>query len=123
MPGEYPNKELMEIKERNGDNGPWVAGAIMSLLNPKMVVSPNKNSKDSLKIFQLSRETPAPSGQCRNIMTQISVDTLHRKGAILVVDIVNMLPRKDHIQISVVSVCAILFRLRSGIDHPLNRPG
>lgn len=29
--------------------------------------------------------------QCRNVMEQISIDTLHREGATLIVDIKNML--------------------------------
>lgn len=50
-------------------------------------------------------------------MAQVSVDTLNREGIVLVVDIEDMLPWKDHIQISVVSVRTIAFRIRGGIHY------
>ena len=56
-------------------------------------------------------------------MAQVSVDTLNREGIVLVVDIEDMLPWKDHIQISVVSVRTIAFRIRGGIHYFLYRPG
>ena len=43
-------------------------------------------------------------------MAQISIDTLHGEGVIFVVNIEDMLPRKDDIQISRVPICAITFR-------------
>ena len=44
-------------------------------------------------------------------MAQISIDTLHGEGVIFVVNIEDMLPRKDNIQISRVPICAITFRI------------
>ena len=85
-------------------------------------ISLHKNSKDSLEILQLSGETPAAPRQCWDIMAQISVDPLYGKGVIFVVNIEDMLSRKDHIQISVVSIRTIAFRIRSCIDHLLDRP-
>lgn len=95
----------------------------MVLLESKTVVSMDKNIKDSLEILQVSRKTPAPPRQCWDIMAQISVDTFHREGVILIVNVVNMSARVDHIQISLVPICAVIFCLRRGINHPLNRPG
>ena len=45
-------------------------------------------------------------------MAQISIDTLHGEGVIFVVNIEDMLPRKDDIQISRVPICTIPFRIR-----------
>ena len=56
-------------------------------------------------------------------MVQISIDTLHGEGVIFVVDIEDMFPWKDNIQISRVSICAITFRIRGCVYHLLNRPG
>jgi len=97
-----------------------MAGTVAILLESKTVVSMDKNIKDSLEILQVSRKTPAPPGQCWDIMTQISVDTFHREGVILIVNVVNMSARVDHIQISLVPICAVIFCLRRGINHPLN---
>ena len=66
-------------------------------LPAEAVISLHKNSKDSLEILQLSGETPAAPRQCWDIMAQISVDPLYGKGVIFVVDIEDMLSRKDHI--------------------------
>ena len=92
-------------------------------LKSETVVSINENSQNGLEILQLSWKTPAPPCQCRDIMAQISIDTLNREGVIFVVDIENLLSRKDYIQIPIVSICAIMFRLRSRVDHPLDRLG
>ena len=97
-----------------------MAGTVAILLESKTVISLNKNSKNSLEILQLPRKTPAPPGQCWDIMAQISVDTFHREGVILIVNVVNMSARVDHIQISLVPICAVIFCLRRGINHPLN---
>ena len=101
MAWECPSTELKEVKERKGDRRLRVAGSIAVFLETETIVSLNKNSKDCLKIFQLPRKAPALSCQRRDIMAQISVDTLHREGVIFIVNIVNMLPRKDHILVSV----------------------
>ena len=100
-----------------------MAGTITVLVASKTIISMNKDREDRLKILQFSRETPAPPGQCRNIMAQISIDAFHREGVILVVNVKDMFSWKDHIQVSVVPVCAVYFRLRSHVYHPLDRPG
>ena len=87
-----------------------MAGTVAIFLESKTVIGLNKNSKNSLEILQFSRKASASPRQRRDIMAQISVDALHREGVIFIVNIINMLPRKDHIQVSAVSVCAILFR-------------
>ena len=56
-------------------------------------------------------------------MAQISIDTLHGEGVIFVVNIEDMFPRKDDIQISRVPICAITFRIRGCVYHLLNRSG
>ena len=121
--GECPKGELKEVKEGKGNSGPRMAGTITVLLASKTIISMNKDREDRLEILQFSRETPAPPGQCRNIMAQISIDAFHREGVILVVDVKDMFSGKDHIQISAISICAIYFRLGSRVYHPLNRPG
>ena len=92
-------------------------------LPAKTVIGLHKNSKNSLEILHLSRETPAAPRQRWDIMAQISIDTLYGKGVIFVVDIEDMLSWKDHIQIPAVSIRTIEFRIRSCIDHSLNCPG
>ena len=120
---ECPNAQLKEIKERKGDRCSRMIRTVKFFLPAKAVISLHKNSKDSLEILQLSGETPAAPRQRWDIMAQISVDALYGKGVIFVVDIADMLSWKDHIQIPAVSICTIAFRLRSRIDHSLDRPG
>lgn len=67
-----------------------MAGTVMILLESKTVIGLNKNSKNSLEILQLPRKAPAPPSQRWDIMAQISVDTFHREGVILIMDVVNM---------------------------------
>ena len=100
-----------------------MAGTVTVLVLPKTIISMNKDREDRLEILQFSRETPAPPGQGRNIMAQISIDAFHREGVIFVVNVKDMFSWKDHIQVSVVPVCAVYFRLRSRVYHPLDRPG
>ena len=119
---ECPNAQLKEIKERKGDRCSRMIRTVKFFLPAKAVISLHKNSKDSLEILQLSGETPAAPRQCWDIMAQISVDPLYGKGVIFVVNIEDMLSWKDHIQISVVSIRTIAFRIRSCIDHLLDRP-
>ena len=120
---ECPKRELKEVKNRKGQRRAWMAGTVTVLVLPKTIISMNKDREDRLEILQFSRETPAPPGQCRNIMAQISIDAFHREGVILVVNVKDMFSWKDHIQVSVVPVCAVYFRLRSHVYHPLDRPG
>ena len=56
-------------------------------------------------------------------MAQISIDTLHSEGVIFIVDVVNMLSRIDYVQLSLISICAITFRIRGCVYHLLNRFG
>lgn len=73
--GECPNAQLKEVKNRKGDSRAWMSGTTEVLLKPEAMIGLHKNSQDSLKIFQLSRKTPAAARQSREIMAQISVDT------------------------------------------------
>ncbi len=59
-----------------------MAGTIAFLLKAEAVISLYENSKNSLKILQFSRKTPASPCQCWDIMAQIGVDALHREGVI-----------------------------------------
>ena len=92
-------------------------------LPAESVIGLHKNSKNSLEILHLSRETSAAPRQRWDIMAQISVDTLYGKGVIFVMNIEDMLSWKDHIQIPAVSIRTIALRFRSCIDHSLDRPG
>ena len=74
-----------------------MVGTIAAFMNSKTVVSPHEHSQNSLEIFQLSRKTSTSPRQCRNIMAQISVDTLHREGVTLVVNIEDMISGKNDI--------------------------
>lgn len=67
----------------------------------------NKDLYYGIESLQLSRKTPASSGKGRNMVVQISVDTLNSEGVLFVVNIVNMLSRINHIQVAAVSVCVI----------------
>lgn len=93
------------------------------LLRTKAIISANKNVQNSLKILQLSGKTPAPPGQRGDIMAQISIDSFYGEGVIFVVDIEDVISRKDHIQIPEVSICTVFLRLRGRIHHRLDRSG
>lgn len=67
--GECPNKELKEVKERKRDSRSGMEGTIGVFVTAKPVVSMNENSKNGLKILQLSWKTPAFPGKGGNIMT------------------------------------------------------
>ena len=43
-------------------------------LLPETITGMNRVSKDSLEVLQFLGKTPAPPGQCRDIMAQISID-------------------------------------------------
>ena len=88
----------------------------------KTVVGPYKDRKHRLEVLQFSGKTPAAARQGRDIMAQIGIDALHREGVILVVNVENVLPGKDHVQITGISVCAVSFCLRSRVHHALDRP-
>ena len=67
------------------------------LLKAKTIVSLYKDSKNRLEVLQLPGKTSASPCQRRDIMEQISVDTFHREGVILIVDVVNMLSGIDYV--------------------------
>ena len=120
---ECPNAELKEVKEGKRDSSPWMTSAIAFFLQSETVVGLNKNSKNRLEIFRFSGKASASPCQRRDIMAQISVDTFHCEGVILIVDVVNMLSWIDYVQIPLISICTVILCLRSSINHPLNCPG
>ena len=120
---ECPNEELKEVEERKRDSRSGMEGTIGVFVTAKPVVGMNKNSKNSLKVLQLSWKTPAFPGKGGSIMTQVSIDAFYGEGVPFAVDIEEMLARKDHVQISAVSVCAINRSLLGLVHHSLNRPG
>ena len=71
--------------------------AITVFMNAELVVGVNENGQNRLKVFQFSRKTSAASCQCWNIMAQISIDTFHSKGVILVVSIEDVLSWKHNV--------------------------
>jgi hypothetical protein len=117
---ECPNAELKEVKEGKRDSSPWMTRTIAVFLQSETVVGLNKNSKNCLEIFQFSGKASASPCQRRDIMAQISVDTFHCEGVILIVDVVNMLSWIDYVQISLVSICTVILCLRSSVNHPLD---
>lgn len=121
--GECPNTELKEVKKRKRDRSSRMARTILALLETEAVISTHKNSQNCLKVLQLSGKTSAAPGQRGDIMAQISVDTFHREGVLFVVDIEDMFPWKDHVQIPAVSVGAVMFRRRRCVYHTLDCPG
>ena len=98
---------LKEVNKSKGDFPFGMVKAIVVFGNTKAIISSNKDFYHCIKSFQLSRETPASSGKDRDIMAQISIDTLNSKGILLASPIVNMPSRIYHIQISHISICAI----------------
>lgn len=54
-------------------------------------------------------------------MAQIRMDAFHREGVIFAMNIEDVLPWKDHIQISRVTIGTVLLRHRRRIHHALNR--
>ena len=88
---------LKEVDKSKRDFSLGMVKAIVVFCNTKGVIGSDKDLNYRIKSFQLSRETPAPSGQHWDIMVQISVDTLNREGVLFVVNIVNMLSRINHI--------------------------
>ena len=116
---ECPNAELKEVKEGKRDSSPWMTSAIAFFLQSETVVGLNKNSKNCLEIFQFSGKASASPCQRRDIMAQISVDTLNSESVLFVVNIVNMLSRIYHIPISNISVCVISTGFWRGVYHPL----
>ena len=67
----------------------------------------NKDLYYGIESLQLSRKTPASSGKGRNMVVQISVDTLNSESILFIADIVNMFSWIYYIQISTVSICII----------------
>ena len=120
---ECPNAQLKEIKERKRDRCSRMKRTVSFFLPAEAVIGLHKNSKNSLEILHLSWKTPAAPRQRWDIMAQISINTLYGKGVIFVVNIEDMPSRKDYIQIPAVSIRTIALRVRSCIDHSLDRPG
>ena len=54
-------------------------------------------------------------------MAQVSIYSLHRKGVLFIMRVINMLSRKHHIQIPKVSIRTISFRPGNFIYHLLYR--
>ena len=66
--GECPNEELKEVEERKRDSRSGMKGTIGVFVTAKPVVGMNKNSKNGLKVLQLSWKTSAFPGKGGNIM-------------------------------------------------------
>lgn len=70
---ECPNTQFEGIKKRKGNGCIGITGAIEIFSGSKMIVGPDENIENSLKVLQLPRETSATADQCRNIIAQISI--------------------------------------------------
>ncbi len=121
FPWECPNRQLKEINARNGRQRVRPTGTKACLLSSKAIISANKNVQNSLKILQLAWKASAAACQCRDVVAQVSVDAFYGEGVVFVVDIEDVLSRKDHIQIAAVSICTVPLRLRDRIHHRLDR--
>lgn len=110
---------LKEINKSKGDFPFGMVKAIVVFGNTKTIISGYKDFYYRIKSFQLSRETPASSCKNRDIMAQISVDTLNSESVLFVVNIVNMPSRIYHIQISNISVCVISTGFWRGVYNSL----
>ncbi len=110
---------LKEINKSKGDFPFGMVKAIVVFGNTKTIISGYKDFYYRIKSFQLSRETPASSCKNRDIMAQISVDTLNSESVLFVVNIVNMPSRIYHIQISNISVCVISTGFWCGVYNSL----
>ncbi len=109
--------------KRKGNRSPWVEETIAMFLKAKTIVSLHKDNKNRLEVLRLPGKTSASPCRRRDILAQISMDAFCCEGVTLIVDIVNMLSRKDHIRISAVPVCAVHSHLGSHVYHPLNGSG
>ena len=99
-----------QLKEANKSKRNFSIGMVKAIVvfgNTKTIISSDKDFYHCIKSFQLSRETPASSGKDRDIMAQISIDTLNSKGIFLASPIINVPSRIYHIQIAHISICAI----------------
>lgn len=95
----------------------------MIFLYTKAVKSADKNSKNGLKVLQLSGKAPAAPCQSRDIMPQVSVDTFHCEGVTFVMDIEDVLSWEDHVQIAAIPIRAVLLSLLGCIHHLLDCSG
>ena len=111
---------LKEVNESKRDFSIGIVKAVVVLGNTKTIISSDKDFYHCIKSFQLSRETPAFSDKNRDLMAQISIDTLNSKGILFASLIVNMLSRIYHVQIPHISVCAISAGFWCGIYNLLD---
>ena len=97
-----------------------MTGEITTFLCSKAVISANENSKNGLKVLQLSGKVPAAPCQSRDIMPQISVGTFHCEGLTFVMDIEDVLSREEHAQIAAIPIRAVLLCRWGCIHHLLD---
>ena len=91
------------------------AGSGMAFFVCRNGYSPEQRQQEL--IFRFPRKPSAAARRRRNIMPQISIAPLQRKSILFVVNMENMFSRKDHIQISIVSVCTILLCHQNCVCH------
>ena len=114
---------LKEMDESQGARSSRMAGTELVFSKAKPIVGSGKDREYSLKMPQFPGEAPAASGQRRDIMAQVGIDTLHSERVILIVDIVNMRSRIDYVQVPDIPVRAVCFGLRSRVHDLLDHPG
>ena len=98
---------LKEVNKGERDLTIWMMKAIVVFCDAKTIIGGNKDFYYGIESLQLSRKTPASSGKDRNIVAQISVDTLNSESILFIVDIVNLFLWIYYIQISTVSIYII----------------
>ena len=79
MQGECPKGELKRNQREKREIGPALRNGSVLLETKAVIIGPNKNSKYSLKIFQLSGSTRLRRASV-GMMARIEVDAFHREG-------------------------------------------
>ena len=89
----------------------------------KFVICVHKDRNNRIKCFDCAIKAAASASKPGNIMPQVCVDSLDRKGVIFVVYVANMLPWVNNADIAQIAVCAIFSCLRCRINNCLYSTG
>lgn len=84
------------------------------------IVGISKKFKDSSKRFKRTRKASASSGEDRNVMPQIGVDTFDSERIALVLLIANMHTGIDYVEISNVAIRTVILCIGSVIHYALD---
>ena len=98
-----------------------MSGTIEVRLESEAIIGPYENSQDSLKVFQLSRKTPAAPCQRRDMMAQVSIDTFHCESVIFIVMDINLNYSEDDNPLAlksdfILSLCELVVGGKEGLQ-------